>query len=42
MEFGLSPWQEAYDAELVAIMMALRILTQREESGKDFTLFIDS
>lgn len=40
--FGLRPRQEAYDTELISIAMGLRILVQREESGKDFTLFTDS
>ena len=39
---GLSPWQEAFDAEPTPIMMGLHILTQRGESEKSFTFFTDS
>lgn len=39
---SLGPSLEAFDAELISIMMGLRILTQRGESGRSFTLFTDS
>lgn len=42
MGFGLSPYQEAFNADLIAIMIGLRILTQRGESDRGFTLFTNS
>ena len=42
IRLGLSHRQEAFDAELISIMMGLRIMAQRVETGRSSTLFADS
>ena len=40
--FSLGSNKEAFDAEVYAIYQALSIMGQRQESGRSYTLFVDS
>ena len=40
--FQLGTNKEVFDAEVLAIWQALRVLEQRKESGRSYTIFVDS
>ena len=39
---GMGKGHEAYDEELTAILYGLVVLHERNQSGKDYTIFTDS
>lgn len=42
MGFCIGNRQEAYDAEIFAIMRRIRFLASKKQSGQGFTVFADS